>query len=152
MFFSSGVYLYFCILMYEQFEIGCGAILNKIYYYYKFLLKWTATYINYSSPFLIPSIKVQCPGTGSDYQGNPGFFNSKVNCCYGYHGGVTTRELCVVEVFVLCLSYSCCCCVFPTARLGQMHLVCQPLVDSQVNRLSTYCLVSVLFSSRLNYG
>ena len=36
--FSSGVYLYFMILMYvkrhEQFEIGCGAILNKIYYYY----------------------------------------------------------------------------------------------------------------------
>ena len=36
--FSSGVYLYFKILMYvkrhEQFEIGCGAILNKIYYYY----------------------------------------------------------------------------------------------------------------------
>ena len=35
--FSSGVYLYFTILMYvkchEQFEIGCGAILNKIYYY-----------------------------------------------------------------------------------------------------------------------
>ena len=35
--FSSGVYLYFSILMYvkrhEQFEIGCGAILNKIYYY-----------------------------------------------------------------------------------------------------------------------
>ena len=35
--FSSGVYLYFRILMYvkhrEQFEIGCGAILNKIYYY-----------------------------------------------------------------------------------------------------------------------
>ena len=34
--FSSGVYLYFTILMYvkhhEQFEIGCGAILNKIYY------------------------------------------------------------------------------------------------------------------------
>ena len=38
------VYLYIfllvciCILMYvkrhEQFEIGCGAILNKIYYYY----------------------------------------------------------------------------------------------------------------------
>ena len=37
MFFSSGVYLYFSILMYvkrhEQFEIVCGAILNKIYYY-----------------------------------------------------------------------------------------------------------------------
>ena len=37
MFFSSGAYLYFCILMYvkrhEQFEIGC-AILNKIYYHY----------------------------------------------------------------------------------------------------------------------
>ena len=36
--FSSGVYLYFRILIYvkrhEQFEIGCGAILNKIYYYY----------------------------------------------------------------------------------------------------------------------
>ena len=36
--FSSGVYLYLSILMYvkrhEQFEIGCGAILNKIYYYY----------------------------------------------------------------------------------------------------------------------
>ena len=36
--FSSGVYLYFRILMYvkrhEQFEIGCGTILNKIYYYY----------------------------------------------------------------------------------------------------------------------
>ena len=36
--FSSGVYLYFRILMYvkrhEQFDIGCGAILNKIYYYY----------------------------------------------------------------------------------------------------------------------
>ena len=36
--FSSGVYLYFSILMgikcHEQFEIGCGAILNKIYYYY----------------------------------------------------------------------------------------------------------------------
>ena len=35
--FSSGVYLYFMILMYirhdEQFKIGCGAILNKIYYY-----------------------------------------------------------------------------------------------------------------------
>ena len=36
--FSSGVYLYFRILMYvikrhEQLEIGCGAILNKIYYY-----------------------------------------------------------------------------------------------------------------------
>ena len=33
--FSSGVYLYFRILMYvkrhEHFEIGCGAILNKIY-------------------------------------------------------------------------------------------------------------------------
>ena len=36
MFFSSGVYLCFSILMYvkrhEQFKIGCGAILNKIYY------------------------------------------------------------------------------------------------------------------------
>ena len=36
--FSSGVYLYFRILMYvkrhEQFEIGCGAIFNKIYEYY----------------------------------------------------------------------------------------------------------------------
>ena len=36
--FSSGVYFYFRILMcvkrHEQFEIGCGAILNKIYYYY----------------------------------------------------------------------------------------------------------------------
>ena len=36
--FSSGVYLYFRILMYvkrhKQFEIGCGTILNKIYYYY----------------------------------------------------------------------------------------------------------------------
>ena len=36
-----GVYLYFSILMYvkhhEQFEIGCGAILNKLCYY---LLKW----------------------------------------------------------------------------------------------------------------
>ena len=35
--FSSGVYLYFRILMYvkhhEQFEIGCGTTLNKIYYY-----------------------------------------------------------------------------------------------------------------------
>ena len=35
----SGVYLYFRSLMYvkryEQFEIGCGAILNKIYYYYQ---------------------------------------------------------------------------------------------------------------------
>ena len=35
--FFSGVYLYFRILMYvkrhEQFEIGCGAVLNKIYYY-----------------------------------------------------------------------------------------------------------------------
>ena len=35
---SSGVYLYFRILMYvkrhEQFEIGCRAILNKIHYYY----------------------------------------------------------------------------------------------------------------------
>ena len=35
-FFSSGVYLYFRILMYvkchKQLEIGCGAILNKIYY------------------------------------------------------------------------------------------------------------------------
>ena len=34
MFFSSGVYLYFRIFMYvkrhEQFEIGCGTILNKI--------------------------------------------------------------------------------------------------------------------------
>ena len=30
-FFSSDVYLYVRILMYEQFEIGCGAILNKIY-------------------------------------------------------------------------------------------------------------------------
>ena len=34
--FSSGVYLYFRILMYvkrhEQFEIRCGAILNKNYY------------------------------------------------------------------------------------------------------------------------
>ena len=33
-FFSSGVYLYFRIFMYvkrhEQFEIGCGTILNKI--------------------------------------------------------------------------------------------------------------------------
>ena len=33
--FSSGVYLYFRILMYvkrhEQFQIGCGAILNKKY-------------------------------------------------------------------------------------------------------------------------
>ena len=33
--FSSGVYLYFGILMYvkrhKQFEIGCGAILNKVY-------------------------------------------------------------------------------------------------------------------------
>ena len=38
MFFSSGVYLYFSILMYvkhhEQFEIESGAILNKIYYNY----------------------------------------------------------------------------------------------------------------------
>ena len=40
--FSSAVYLHFRILMYvkrhEQFEIGCGAILNKnnnYYYYYK---------------------------------------------------------------------------------------------------------------------
>ena len=37
--FSFGVYLYFSILMYvkrhEQFEIKCGAILNKIYYYVK---------------------------------------------------------------------------------------------------------------------
>ena len=36
--FSSGVYLYFSILLYvkrhEQFEIGCGAISNEIYYYY----------------------------------------------------------------------------------------------------------------------
>ena len=36
--FSSGVHLDFRMLMYvkrhEQFEIGCGAILNKIYYYY----------------------------------------------------------------------------------------------------------------------
>ena len=36
--FFSGVYLYFSILMYvkrlEQFKIGCGAILNKVYYYY----------------------------------------------------------------------------------------------------------------------
>ena len=36
--FSFGVYLYFRILMYvkrhEQFEIGYGAILNQIYYYY----------------------------------------------------------------------------------------------------------------------
>ena len=35
---SSRVYLYFSILMYvtrhEQFEIGCGTILYKIYYYY----------------------------------------------------------------------------------------------------------------------
>ena len=41
--FSSGVYLYFSILMYvkchEQFEIGCGAILNKIYYYYYYITK-----------------------------------------------------------------------------------------------------------------
>ena len=33
--FSSGVYLYFRIFMYvkrhEQFQIGCGAILNKKY-------------------------------------------------------------------------------------------------------------------------
>ena len=33
---SSGVYLYFRILMYvkrhEQFEIGCDTILNKIYF------------------------------------------------------------------------------------------------------------------------
>ena len=41
--FSSGVYLYSrMILMYlkrhEQFEIGCGAILNKIYYYYYYKL------------------------------------------------------------------------------------------------------------------
>ena len=40
--FSSGVYLYFRILMYvkhhEQFEIGCGAILNKIYYYLLILI------------------------------------------------------------------------------------------------------------------
>ena len=32
------MYLFFRILMYvkrhEQFEIGCGALLNKIYYYY----------------------------------------------------------------------------------------------------------------------
>ena len=37
--FSSGVYLYFRILMYvkrhEQFGIGCGAILNQMYYYYE---------------------------------------------------------------------------------------------------------------------
>ena len=36
MWFSSGVYLYFRNLMYanchEQFENGCGAILNKIFY------------------------------------------------------------------------------------------------------------------------
>ena len=36
--FSSGVYLYFGILMYvkrhEQFEIGCGAISNKLHYNY----------------------------------------------------------------------------------------------------------------------
>ena len=36
-FFSSGVYLYSRTLMYvkrhEQFEIGCGAILNTIYYH-----------------------------------------------------------------------------------------------------------------------
>ena len=41
--FSSGVYLYFRILMYvkrhEQFEIGCGAILDKIYYYYYYYYK-----------------------------------------------------------------------------------------------------------------
>ena len=38
MYFSSGVYLYFRILMYvkrhKQFKIACGTILNKIYYYY----------------------------------------------------------------------------------------------------------------------
>ena len=37
---SSDVYLYFRILMYvkrhEHFEIGCGAVLNKIYYYYSY--------------------------------------------------------------------------------------------------------------------
>ena len=36
MFFTSGVYVCFMILMFvnchEQFEIGCGAILYKIYY------------------------------------------------------------------------------------------------------------------------
>ena len=32
--FFSGVYLYFRILMcHKQFEIGCGATINKIYYY-----------------------------------------------------------------------------------------------------------------------
>ena len=39
--FSSGVYMYFRILMYvkchEQLEIGCGAILNNIYYYYSYV-------------------------------------------------------------------------------------------------------------------
>ena len=43
-FFFSGVYLYFSILMYvkrhEQFVIGCGVILNKIYYY----LFWQSNY------------------------------------------------------------------------------------------------------------
>ena len=40
--FSCGVYLYFSIVMYvkrhKQFEIGCGSILNKMYYYYLFIL------------------------------------------------------------------------------------------------------------------
>ena len=43
--FSSGVYLYFRILMYvkrhERFEIGRSAILNKLYYYYiKYYEQW----------------------------------------------------------------------------------------------------------------
>ena len=42
--FSSGVYLCFRILMYvkrhEQFEIGCGVILNKIYYCYYALVMY----------------------------------------------------------------------------------------------------------------
>ena len=45
--FSSGVYLYFKILMYvkchEQLEIVCVAILNNIYYYYNVYTGGTKT-------------------------------------------------------------------------------------------------------------
>ena len=54
--FSSGVYLCSRILIYvkrhEQFEIGCGAILNKIYYYYlsKYLI---ILFLSYSVCYVV---------------------------------------------------------------------------------------------------
>ena len=52
--FSSGMYMYFSIVMYvkhhEQVEIGCGAILNKIYYYIQ-SSAFTSTIVRFVFPF-----------------------------------------------------------------------------------------------------